>query len=1471
MSNVRKQGWSAIRPMSFLMSVCGLVGAFIVPVVAEAYNDPDAVSFTIEGCRNPSVDLEATDFICADGDYTTGNLGKTWNELDLVPHRVTAAAGHSAPSTQTYTIAIVADYQDGSMPGYDVMSVPVLNLVHSTSAAACQFSVVDPNQQLQVPGLGGIDVSMYRMLTITQPKGSSCVFDYYVRLAVGSHLFPGSSLHSNLANYSISTSGMGARDVSIPVKEILPQELNKDMDAKQDIDFMWNLTKGPTPASINFGDTCAEGSVRSAPVAIRVEWQKLAAAPGLVNVLTNIYATNPAARTVQVCVTDNIRSGETSLSVSPTTCADVPANTEMLVVTNRVVVANGTTNLNDIATASYVDAYTGVEVPGNTNAYASAPIGLGLVRNNTAIVYDREWITGPGLSFSVDSTSGASGAFGGYVLGTQTTGPVDWTSGTQSGDGYVVFNKTIYLAGPAITSGALSDTARVVGSDGYETTAAADVPITADALTALTVTKEIPDILQGNETASFSFDVTGPNGYAQTVVLDFGASDTFKASQLTGLAPGAYVVSERQTALWNTHAPIDVSLALPTCAGQADFINTIPPTPPPTVHKTTLPAGDEAGWLVTLTGPNGSEMVATDSNGDATFSLALVEGIYTITEEVTVGWEQTGATGCTFTIDYPASGGQQYTCNFENTKLGRIKVRKQTLPRGAGQSFSFASSYGEPFELTDGQGDASGLLRPGTYSVGETVPTGWQQISASCDDGSVPSAIALAPGEEVTCTFVNREYGKIIVKKLTTPASDQRFAFDATFGAFDLANGEQFDSGNLARDFYSVNEVNLPADWDLTSASCDDGSAPGKIWLEPGEVVTCTFSNTQRGKIIVTKHTEPAGSAQSFQFTPSYGTAFNLADGQSNQSAWLQPGTYSVAEGALAGWELIGATCDDGSNPAAISLQAGETVRCSFANRQDGRIIINKVTDPVGAPDSFSFTSSFNGGFALAGGQNFNSGFLRPGSYSVAEGAAGPDWDLVSSTCSDGSAPGAIALAAGEVVTCTFVNVKRGHILVEKQTLPDGATQSFGFTATWGVFALSDGQFVDSGALVNGVYQVSEAAVAGWDLIGASCSDGSLPGAINLAPGETVRCIFTNQQRGRIIVSKATLPAGSPQRFVFTSNFVGTFQLGDGMAVESADLLPGTYAVSEAATAGWDLVSAVCSDGSAPGAIGLAPGEVVSCLFTNQQRGGATLLKLFNGSVDPNKNVTFTLAGQGVNLSRSTYGDVDGVLDFGSSALVAGNSYTMCEYTLPAGWSSTWQIDGGAVSPYNPNASDVPAQDLGVRCVDFTVAPGQVASFVVHNDYPNGSQRTIGYWKNWSTCTGGQQVRVAAANGGPAAGYYLLDNVLPLTIGLVTVSTCPVGVAILDKSDLSGHKRASDAGYGLAAQLLAAKANIAAGAGSCAAASTAITNGQALLVQIGFKATGAYLPSNTKAVALRNAALSLASTLDLYNNSLLCH
>jgi hypothetical protein len=84
---------------------------------------------------------------------------------------------------------------------------------------------------------------------------------------------------------------------------------------------------------------------------------------------------------------------------------------------------------------------------------------------------------------------------------------------------------------------------------------------------------------------------------------------------------------------------------------------------------------------------------------------------------------------------------------------------------------------------------------------------------------------------------------------------------------------------------------------------------------------------------------------QQFPFTASYDAdGFSLGCGGSNNSGDLDPNTYSVDETPVpAGWELTSKTCvssnGDTETPGSISLQAGETVTCTFRNTKEAIFI----------------------------------------------------------------------------------------------------------------------------------------------------------------------------------------------------------------------------------------------------------------------------------------------------------------------------------------------------------------------------------------------------------------------------------------------------------------------------------------------------------------------------------------------------
>lgn len=520
----------------------------VAPAAATAATpDPDHVTFGLEGCRLVAGEtLPNADgaFVCADSDYTHGNLGKNWNELDLVPHRLTANAGPA----QTYAVAIAADNRNFGPPpgyaGYDAISVPVVNTALSTGTC----SVTAGAQSLLTPGQGGAETSIYRILTVTQGAGSHCVFDYYERLAIGSHLYPGSSLHSNLLNQDLTTSGIGSKEVPLPVNQISAQGLRKTMSATTGKSSVWNVTKDASPLHLDF-DTCTTGAAASAqPVTITVNWTKTATSADSVTIVTNITLDNPASRAVTATVEDKIYSGTdqstqvgTTFTSAPTV---VPANSSHTITDTQTIPVSAATHYNDVATATYSeDPALGLPpIAGGTTAAAGADLVTINTPNDSATITDTEQITGTGLSFSIDSVSLAGGTFApSYTPGSaaQITGPIAWTSPAVTDSGSAVFHKTVHVAGPLNTTGTLSDTATVADQVGTTPQPSASAA-TSIAARACIQGQKFND-LDGNGVR----DAGEPGLAGVTIYVDLngnGAPDAIEPSAVTD-ANGNYSIS----------------------------------------------------------------------------------------------------------------------------------------------------------------------------------------------------------------------------------------------------------------------------------------------------------------------------------------------------------------------------------------------------------------------------------------------------------------------------------------------------------------------------------------------------------------------------------------------------------------------------------------------------------------------------------------------------------------------------------------------------------------------------------------------------------------------------------------------------------------------------------------------------------------------------------------------------------------
>ena len=118
--------------------------------------------------------------------------------------------------------------------------------------------------------------------------------------------------------------------------------------------------------------------------------------------------------------------------------------------------------------------------------------------------------------------------------------------------------------------------------------------------------------------------------------------------------------------------------------------------------------------------------------------------------------------------------------------------------------------------------------------------------------------------------------------------------------------------------------------------------------------------------------------------------------------------------------------------------------------------------------------------------------------------------------CLDGN----VVMTADRECEASFAETVPGFIVVEKQTMPDGRSETFFFSGEL-IGNISDGQQLTSSALNPGTYTVTETDHPLFDLTSIVCDDGAsaTPSTVDLGtltatfevdPAETVTCTFTN-------------------------------------------------------------------------------------------------------------------------------------------------------------------------------------------------------------------------------------------------------------------------------------------------------------------------------------------------------------------------
>ena len=359
-------------------------------------------------------------------------------------------------------------------------------------------------------------------------------------------------------------------------------------------------------------------------------------------------------------------------------------------------------------------------------------------------------------------------------------------------------------------------------------------------------------------------------------------------------------------------------------------------------------------------------------------------------------------------------GGEDAEVVFINPRQPQLRLIKATDPTNDPGKFDLSDSV-EGLKVDEGgNGADSGFFytTTGSHTILEAAGNGSTSLGdydskVSCDsskgsnDPGINHTFNLAYGDKVTCTFTNSRLPQLKLVKATVPTTD--------LGTFDLSDdvaGLKVDNGGNGADsgFFStaigshtVSEADGGASLSDYGSKVECDSSKGSndpginhtFNLAYGDKVTCTFTNTRRGTIIVEKLAPSYSSSAEFDFAGDI-TA-KLKHGEKSTGVSVEPGQYTATETVPTGWDLTKIICDDSASTTASSgdfstgvatfnVEAGETVTCTFTNIPLTDITVSAKSLAPGGTNS-TITCTPEGGPEVGGNPTLTLSNKAPGTY----------------------------------------------------------------------------------------------------------------------------------------------------------------------------------------------------------------------------------------------------------------------------------------------------------------------------------------------------------------------------------------------------------------------------------------------------------------------------------------------------------
>ncbi|MFH0749833.1 MAG: SdrD B-like domain-containing protein [Candidatus Gottesmanbacteria bacterium] len=596
-------------------------------------------------------------------------------------------------------------------------------------------------------------------------------------------------------------------------------------------------------------------------------------------------------------------------------------------------------------------------------------------------------------------------------------------------------------------------------------------------------------------------------------------------------------------------------------------------------------------------------------------------------------------------------------CNATCQQEGKIIIEKQTLPDGSPQTFAFTPNYGTGFTLMDGQTNMSSWLASGTYSVSETVPTGWDLTSISCNDANSGTSafagntatIIIDSGETVTCTFTNTQRGAISGHKYN-----------------DLNGNGGHDSDEPGLPEWTIfidGNDNQAIDSGETSTPTDSSGVYTFANLVPGDYSVCEVQQTDWTK------TAPASCHTVTVIAGQDSANYNFFNFQCATIGGLK-------------WE--------DSNGDRVK-DTGEPIKSGWTINLDG-------------PEDSSTTTNADG--------NYSFKVCKAGNYTLTETFPNSDWYQ---TSPGGASPNhqVDVTSGGEYTGNDFGNARYAKISGFKYRDNDGDgvldADDLGDTLAGWTFDLYDGAtnlIIDTfetitggyyeftGLLVNKTYYVLEQLLPGWT---QTYGPTPTPTPFAVQSGENKQVDFANFELGKITVCKYNDLTGNGQydsaddqpltnidiTLSQATNPIDTKSTGENGCVTFDGLSAGTYRVEEDYTDP-DLDGYYSTNGITHHDVNVSSGTDETKIFLNalyRTISGTKYNDLNgNGSRDPdelgleNWTIFIDYNNNGIleGGEPSTITDADGNYEFSN---LTADSYTIAEDLMP-GWGQTQPTAG---------------------------------------------------------------------------------------------------------------------------------------------------------------------------------------------------